>query len=74
MRSRKRMKLTDQIREAIEQSGVSRYRIAQETGIDQSTISKFMLGHRGLSMEALDAIADELGLEVVVKSSRKREA
>jgi len=34
--------LTDQIRRAIEQSAVSRYRIAQETGVAESTLCRFM--------------------------------
>ena len=50
----KSKKLTDQLRQAIDDSGLTRYRIAQETGISESTLSKFYLGQRGLSMEALN--------------------
>ena len=52
------MKLTDQVRQAIDDSGQTRYRIAQETGIDESALAKFYNGHRGLSMEAIDTLAE----------------
>ncbi len=42
----------------------SSYRIAQETGISESTLSKFYLGQRGLSMEALNALGECLQLTI----------
>src|SRR5687768_2660857 len=55
--AKKRPKLlTDQLRQAIDDSGLTRYRIAKETGISEPTLSKFYLGQRGLSMEALNAL------------------
>jgi transcriptional regulator with XRE-family HTH domain len=59
-------KLTDQLRRAIDESGVTRYRIAKETGISEATLSKFYLGQRGLSMEALNALGAYLGLRIVM--------
>jgi transcriptional regulator with XRE-family HTH domain len=59
-------KLTDQIRQAIENCGVSRYEIAKHTGIDESALAKFFNGHRGLSMEALNALGEFLDLEIVM--------
>lgn len=56
--------LTDQIRNAIDQSGLTRYRISQETGISEATLSKFYLGQRGLSMEALNALGECLQLTI----------
>ena len=56
--------LTDQIRQAIDDSGVTRYRIAKETGVSEATLSKFYLGQRGLSMEALNALGDCLQLTI----------
>jgi transcriptional regulator with XRE-family HTH domain len=60
----KSKKLTDQLRQAIDDSGMTRYRIAQETGISESTLSKFYLGQRGLSMEALNALGECLQLTI----------
>jgi len=57
-------KLTDQLRQAIDDSGMTRYRIAQETGISEATLSKFHLGQRGLSMAALNALGEFLQLTI----------
>ncbi len=63
------MAVSDQLRRAIEKSPESRYAIAQATGVNQSTLSRFMHGG-GLSSENLDLIAAYLGLEL--KPKRKR--
>ena len=59
-------KLTEQLRQAIDDSGLTRYRIAQDTGIDESALAKFYNGHRGLSMEALNALGEYLELTIVL--------
>ena len=62
---------TEQLRRAIRDCGETRYSLAKRTGIDQSTMSRFVTGNRGLSMEALDRLFDALDLEV---KPRKRKA
>jgi predicted transcriptional regulator len=62
--AKQRGKLSDQIRQAVDDSGLSRYRIAKELGIVESAISKFMAGKGGLSMEVLDRLADLLDLNL----------
>ena len=57
-------KLTDQLRQAIDDSSLTRYQIAKETGIDESALAKFYNGHRGLSMEALNALGECLQLTI----------
>lgn len=64
-------KFSDQIRKALRESGVTRYAIFKATGIDQGTLSKFVKGQVGLSMDSLDALAGMLGLEIAVRR-RKR--
>jgi transcriptional regulator with XRE-family HTH domain len=71
MAKRRTTKLSDQIRQAIDDSGKSRYEIAQATGIDESSLAKFYNGHRGLSMDALDRIGEYLGLRVVISLCRE---
>lgn len=56
--------LTDQLRQAIDDSGLTRYRIAKETGISESALAQFYNGHRGLSMEALNALGECLQLTI----------
>jgi hypothetical protein len=62
--SKQRPLLSDQLREAIKASRMSRYRISQETGIGQSALSLFCARKRGLSLQSIDAVAALLGLEL----------
>lgn len=63
--TRKRpQKLTDQLRQAIDDCGLTRYQIAKRTGIDESALAKFYNGHRGLSMAALNALGELLELTI----------
>jgi transcriptional regulator with XRE-family HTH domain len=64
MAKRRNKLMTDQLRQAMDDSGLTRYRIAKETGISESTLSKFHLGQRGLSMEALNALGECLDLTI----------
>ena len=63
--SKKRIRFSDQIRQAVDSSGLSRYRICKEAGIDQATFSRFMSGKVGMALPTLEALADVLGLDVV---------
>ncbi len=56
--------VSQQLREAIDGSGQSRYAICKATGIPQSNMSRFMSGQSGLSMESLDTLCEFLGLEL----------
>ena len=60
----KRVRLSDQLRKAIETSGMSRYRISKETELSEPTLSRFMSGERGLTTTALDNLADFLDLNL----------
>jgi transcriptional regulator with XRE-family HTH domain len=60
----KRKPLSEELREAVERAGLSRYSIWQQTGIDQGTLCKFMAGDRGLSIESIDKLAELLGLHI----------
>ena len=44
--------VSEQIRQLIDECGVSRYRIAKETGVSEPALSHFMSGKTGLSMRA----------------------
>jgi transcriptional regulator with XRE-family HTH domain len=65
MPSRSPPTFSDQVRAAVDGSGLSRYRICQEIGLAQATLSRFMTGKGGLSMESLDRLAALLKLRVV---------
>ena len=65
----KRPKLTDQIRQAVKDCGLTQYRICKETNLDAATLSRFVSGGHGLSMESLDTLAAFLNLSI--RSGRK---
>ena len=63
-------KLSDEIRDAVDASGMSRYAIAKALGVAESTMSRFMNGKGGLSMEYIDRLAALLGLHIVVRKGK----
>jgi transcriptional regulator with XRE-family HTH domain len=62
--------LSQQLREAITKAGVSRYEISKETGVSQAALSKFILGHRGISVKAMDAVGAFLGLTITTRKKK----
>lgn len=64
--AKQRMTLvSEQLKQAIEDSGQTRYAIANACGIDHGHFSRFMAGERGLSLDTLDRLCRHLGLELV---------
>lgn len=52
------------LRDAIQESGLSHYRINKETGVDVTLIGRFMRGERGLTLPTAERIANVVGLEL----------
>ena len=65
--------LSDQFRNAIDASNLSRYRICKEIGIAEATMSRFMNRKGSLSMATLDRLADLLGLVIVKRPAEPTE-
>jgi DNA transposition AAA+ family ATPase len=57
--------LTDQLRRAVDESGMGRNALARAAGIDKAAMSRFMAGKVGLLQSNLDALAAVLGLQLV---------
>jgi hypothetical protein len=72
--AKKREKLSDQVRRAVEASGQSRYAICKALGLAQATMSRFMCRQGGLSMDSLDALADLLDLNITVGKATDAQA
>lgn len=66
--------LADAMRAAIriaEQRGTSRYRIAQDSGVDYAVVCRFCNGERDLRLETASRLCESLGLELR-STARKR--
>ena len=74
MKAKKPTKLSDQLRQILLDSGLTRYAIAKQSGVTQASLSRFASGERGLTTDSLDALADTLGLELVAKRPAKGKA
>ena len=68
----KQILLTDQLRQAVLNSGQSQYAICKATGIDKSALSRFVTGERGVSCEAMDILGEYLGLRIVADKPKGR--
>ena len=68
---RKRIKFSDQVRQAVEDSGMSRASISRATGIDEAVLSRFVAGKVGVLTPTLDVLADYLGLELAERPDAK---
>ena len=67
MSKRQTTTITEAIKVAMEESGISRYQIAKDTGILQTSLSRFIRGETSLRLDKADLLAEYLGLELVKK-------
>ena len=62
--------MTDVLRAAIEESGLTPYRIAKDTGLVITSIIRFVNGETSLRLDKADVLADYLGLELVKRKAK----
>jgi hypothetical protein len=60
--------ISQQLRQFINSSALSRYRICKEIGLGESTMSHFMAGRCGLQLSTIDRLGELLGLRIVAES------
>jgi len=65
-------RLLKTIRKAVRESGQTRYAIAKGTGLSAAQLSRLENDKGGLSVGAVEAIADHLGLEIIVRKRAKK--
>ena len=68
-------RISERLRQAIAaaaDAGISRYRISKETGVEQSALSRFMSGERGLDLSSVEKLAAYLELELVNRDQAKK--
>jgi len=61
----KRPSISERLRAAILTAGESRYRIAQETGVAEAMLSRFVNRKTNLTLRAVDVLAAYLGLDLL---------
>jgi len=64
-KSKPKPTLTEALKTAIEQSGLTRYRIAKDTGTDEAALMRFLRGEMSIRLDKADALAEYLGLRLV---------
>jgi transcriptional regulator with XRE-family HTH domain len=64
--------MTEVLKAAIERSGKTRYQIAQDTGILQTSLSRFMRGETSLRLDKADVLAEYLGLELTKRRAKRK--
>jgi len=57
---------------AIEGCGLSRYEIAQRSGVTEATLSRFVNGLTSLTLQNLDKLAPVIGLRVTTEKRQSR--
>ena len=62
--SKSKPTITEVLRAAIEKSGLTRYRIAKETGIPESNLRRFVQGEMSVRLDNADRLAAYFGLRL----------
>jgi len=66
------MALQDQLRQAIEHSGLTLYRIAKDAGIAYPVLRRFAKGERDLTLVTASRLADYFGMRLTRPRRPKR--
>lgn len=70
----KRQSFSDQLRQALLNAPMSRYRLAAECGIPESSLSRFVNGKMGLPLASIDKLADLLDWNLAEPRASKPKA
>jgi len=67
------MSISEQLRQAIEKSPETYYRIAKDAGIDWGTLQRFVDGSRpNIRIETVDKLGAYLGLELTATAQKRQ--
>ncbi len=68
----KRTDWNDVFRRQIKASGLTIYRLSQDSGVNVAPLQRFMSGRHGMTLETAAKIARLIGVELRVSRKRKR--
>lgn len=63
--------ITAELLRVLEESGMSRYEIAQRTGVEQSALSRFLTGERTMTLATADRLCAGLGIHPRLSRARR---
>ncbi len=66
------MNISDQVRAAINNCGLSRYAVSKITGVSEGMLSRFVAGQTDMTLRTLDRLASTIGVRVVVTQPKRR--
>lgn len=64
--------MSNQVRQAIDNCGMTRYAIAKATGVSEGALSRFMSGDRDMTLRTLERIALLIGVSLTVKRPKRK--
>jgi hypothetical protein len=64
---------SDNLRQAVRDSELTRYAISVRTGIDQGTLCRFIRGERGMSLDSVDKLMECLELEIRPRRRKRKD-
>lgn len=67
-----RPSITQQVKRAIRDSGMTRYEISQRSGVAEAVLSRFMNGETSMNLATLDRLASVLRLRITVERKALR--
>ena len=62
--------ISDRLRQAIADSDLPLLRLAEETGVQRASLSRFVRGERSLRLDMADKLAAYFGLKLTTKANR----
>ena len=69
---RKAKDIEEQLRRAIVESNLSRYRLSKLTGVSDGVLSNFVNGKRTITLATAAKLAESLGLELGASDKNKK--
>jgi len=70
--AKKTTNIEEQLRQAISDGGMSRYRLAQLTGVAEAVLSNFVNRKRSITLTTAAKLAEALGLELGATDKDKK--
>lgn len=68
------MTYEDEVRQAITDSGLTRYAIAKQTGVNEAALSRFMAGQIGMTLATLEKLRPIIRVSIKPAKRRRKDS